>query len=83
MINKKDIRKTKKVYFEWTDAFSERGWTRLDNLSGPSEYLCCSVGYLIGENKVSYIIASTVSVQDSCIDPLHIPKKWVTKKKFL
>jgi hypothetical protein len=71
------------IYLEWSDAFSEHGWTHTDNLSDADAYKCCTVGWLIGENAFSYILSTTLSVNGSAIDPLHIPKKWILKKKFL
>ncbi len=83
LVNKKKLTKTKLVYLEWSDAFSERGWTHLDNLSGPDVYICSTVGWLIGENATSWIISNTLSATGATIDPLHIPKKWILKKKLL
>lgn len=79
MINNKDIRKTKKIYVEWADACTTIGWNHSPELVGLSNI--ATIGYLVHEDKEKIVVSSSVSANGNCVDPLAIPKGWITKRK--
>ncbi len=72
--------KPKPIYIEWLDAVADVGW----EISILSEDVCeCkTMGFLIKETKTSYIVASTIS-GDQSNARIAIPKKWVKKKRLI
>ena len=85
LINKQDIRKTKKVYVEWIDSCALGGWRYADALEGdkstPSKIV--SIGFLVDESKTHVLITTSISESGSVMDALSIPKCAILKKKEL
>lgn len=75
----KDIRKHKKVYIEWADAFSEMGWKDSEDID--DTLLCVSIGFLVKETKNSIAISTTINRDGDYTDPLVIPKGMICKRK--
>ena len=76
-----DIRKTKKVYVEWTDSFAQKGWQHRNFLDN-RETKICSIGFLIEERSESITISTSLSTNNSVMDALTIPKRAIFKKRF-
>ena len=77
----------KLVYIEWLDHCSHLGWQSMDEL-GNKPYdglaLVKTVGFLLGETKKTYLVASHVDVVNSNAgDSMSIIKKAVIKFKVL
>jgi len=83
MINKKDIRKTKKLYLEWTDSSTIRGWRDMDIPQDLAPSRIVSTGYLIRETDAYLTISNSVSINGNALDPLSIPKSVITKRRTL
>lgn len=77
-----DIRNTKKLYLEWVDSCAIKGWNRIEGLD-LTETKICSIGYLVYEDKNSVTITTSMSTNNSFMDPLIIPKCSIIKKKVL
>ena len=74
--------KFKVVKLVWEDAVAMGEWQSHSDL--PEKLNTCStIGYLVKENKQYYYVSSTVSLDDSEPDTVHInatmaiPKKWI------
>lgn len=83
LVNNEDIRKTRKVYVEWTDSSAIRGWQYgrdlTDEYTEPSKI--CSVGFLIKNTKDFITLSTSVSCNGNVMDPLTIPKVAIIKMK--
>lgn len=68
----------KVVKVEWTDAWSEDGWTDIKRLpENRNTAKVSSIGYLVNEDDEFYYIANSVSLQQAACS-IVIPKSMVT-----
>ena len=72
--------KHKLIYLLWEDSVADSGWEATKNLE--DVHLCETVGYLIGETKQGYVVASTVSGAESNAR-ITVPKSGVLRKRYL
>lgn len=74
----------KVVKLVWEDAVAMGEWQSHSDLP-ESLNTCSTIGYLVKENKQFYYVSSTVSLDNTEPDTVHInatmciPKKWVKK----
>ena len=88
----KDIYKNLKpraMYIKWRDHYSMHdGWSRLDYSSvRETGYDCETVGWLVAENKGSYILCLNICKKNEEVtdaaDSMVILKATILKKRFL
>lgn len=66
------------IIIHWLDAVASSGWT--SETHGLHEII--TMGFLIEETKLSYLIASTIS-NDETNCRIAVPKAWVKKKRII
>lgn len=72
-------------WVEWYDAFSPNasGWELTED-APDGEFLCVTVGFLIGETKRYLALAQTLGQDgNSVYHTMHIPKAFIKRKKRL
>ena len=67
---------------DWIDAHSNGGW-ELPKDVNIKTLKVNSVGWLIKETPTYYVLAQNMSSSGSCSDRMHIPKKWMCRKRRL
>lgn len=72
----------KKVYLEWLDhCTQDQGWTKFDTVDG-NPVLVASVGFLVKETKLTYVLATSTSFGEGGPFSIII-KSCVVNKKWL
>lgn len=72
--------KYKKVYLEWVDSCSSRGWNYMPDFKD-DELIVKSIGFIMKESKKSIVISTSFTHYDSAMDPLTIPKCAIVKRR--
>jgi len=71
-----------KIYLEWYDAYTEDGWTSIEEASRiDDESLCFTNGFFLSQNKKFVVIAHTMGKigKNSVMGVVVIPKAWIQK----
>ena len=65
---------------DWIDAHSNGGWSLPKDIN-IKPLKVNSVGWLIKDTKDYIVLAQNMSSSGNCADRIHIPKKWIQKKR--
>ena len=74
------IQKYNLYRIDWTDAHSNGGWTLPKDVD-IKPVKVHSVGWLIKDTKDYFVLAQNMSSSGNSADRIHIPKKWIHKKR--
>lgn len=77
------------VMIEWVDSHSSNRWEPIEAVAETAIPLrCFTVGHLVRESKTNIVVVGTISRDENgeimqATGNISIPKRCVTKKKFL
>jgi len=72
--------KRRPIYVEWKDATTNSGW----HYNGDCTLMdCFTLGFMMFEDKDKIVVCATRSDDDGMISSNTIPKKWITKRKWV
>ena len=71
------------VFLEWLDSCGDRGWNAVDQQEDKRQMLISSVGIVVYQSKDVLAISTSRNVNGKFMDILAIPKRVITKMKYL
>lgn len=71
------------VLIGWLDTLVDNSWIDYKDIEPPKPLQCITVGYLVGENDLGVLIASTVAIDGSINGSTTIPKGMINLRKVI